>query len=206
MFFTSQRDNQFFDLIESAARNALELARLLQRAVDDLGGIEQHAEAAEDLEHRGDDYTHRLIELLNRTFVTPLEREDLFALAVTIDEITDQIEAAVSRMAIYRIQEGNGHLRRLGEILEESAGQICSAVGLLRGKKVGKIRDFAVELNELENEADTVLRQALAELFRDPREPLHVIKFKEIYEMLEEATDACEDVANILEGVAMRHA
>lgn len=206
MFFTSQRDSQFFDLIDSGARNALELAQLLQRAVDDLANIERHAEAAEDLEHRGDDYTHRLIELLNRTFVTPLEREDLFALAVTIDDIADHIEAAVSRMAIYRIDEGNGHLRRLGQILEESARQICEAVTMLRGKKVSKIRDFAVRLNELENEADSELRQALAELFASPSDPLRVIKFKEIYEMLEEATDACEDVANILEGVAMRHA
>src|SRR5690606_8278594 len=88
MFFTSQRDNQFFDLIENAARNALELARLLQQAVDDLAHIDRHAEAAEDLEHRGDDYTHRLVELLNRTFVTPLEREELFDLAVTIDSIS----------------------------------------------------------------------------------------------------------------------
>src|SRR5690606_25719080 len=111
-----------------------------------------------------------------------------------------------SRMAIYRIDEGNGHLRRLGQILEESAQQICEAVTMLRGKKVSKIRDFAVRLNELENEADSELRQALAELFASPSDPLRVIKFKEIYEMLEEATDACEDVANILEGVAMRHA
>ncbi|MFO7246504.1 MAG: DUF47 family protein [Thermaerobacter sp.] len=206
MFFTSQRDNQFFDLIENAARNALELARLLQQAVDDLAHIDRHAEAAEDLEHRGDDYTHRLVELLNRTFVTPLEREELFDLAVTIDSISDHIEAAISRMAIYRIDEGNGHLHRLGRILEESAAQICEAVSLLRAKKVGKIRDYAVRLNELENEADTELRHALAGLFANPSDPLRVIKFKEIYEMLEEATDACEDVANILEGVAMRHA
>ena len=206
MFFTSQRDREFYDLIENAARNAHEMAELLFHAVDDLAHIAEHARRAKELESRGDEFTHRVIELLNRTFVTPLEREDLFALAVTIDDVADEIEAAMSRMAIYDLTAGNGYLKRLAGIVKDCTGQIREGVTLLRKRNLGKIRDYAVRLNELENDADSTLREALAELFRETTDAVRIIKLKEIYETLEEATDFCEDVANTLESVAMRHA
>lgn len=206
MFFTNQRDRQFFDLIEQAAANALEISQLLARAVDDLGNAPEHAKAAKELENKGDDYTHKVVELLNRIFVTPLEREDIFALAMDIDDVTDLIEAAMSRMALYGIKDGNGHLRSLARVVGECTEQLFEGVTRLRKRNLAEIRDYAVRINELENEADAILRQALGELFQGAPDVLHVIKMKEIYETLEAATDSCEDVANTLESVVMRHA
>lgn len=207
MWFSGSRDPRFLDLLRASAENLRAMVELLTETAADMRQISARARQAKELEERGDSYTHELVALINRTFVTPLDREDLFDLAVRIDDIVDEIEAAMSRLEIYRLEgEVNPHVRRFARILQESAAEIAVAVDLLRRRELFKLRDHAVRLNVLENEGDTALREALESLFGDGADALTVIKWKEIYELLEEATDACEDVANALESVAMKHA
>lgn len=207
MWFAGNRDQRFLDLLRAAAENLRAMVDLLGDTAADMRDVAARARQAKELEERGDAHTHELVALINRTFVTPLDREDLFELAVRIDDIVDEIEAAMSRLAIYRLEgETNPYVRRFAEVLRESAAEIAVAIDLLRRRELLKLRDHAVRLNVLENEADAILREALESLFGDGADALTVIKWKEIYELLEEATDACEDVANALESVAMKHA
>lgn len=207
VLFSGGRDRRFLELLSSSAENLREIADLLARAVAELDGISAWAGQAKELERRGDSYTHELVQLINKTFVTPLDREDLFGLAVRIDDVVDSIEAVIWRLTVYRrAAEGDPYLQRFAAILRECAAEIVTSIGLLERKEIRKLRDHSVRLNLLENDADQVLREALAALFSGDPDPVRVIQLKEIYETLEQATDRCEDVADTLEGVAMKYA
>lgn len=207
VWFSGGRDRRFLDLLRASAENLRAMVDLLGETAETMRDVAGRARQAKELEERGDSYTHELVALINRTFVTPLDREDLFDLAVRVDDIVDQIEAAMSRLAIYRLEgQVDPYVRRFAGILKESSAEIAVAVELLRRRELFKLRDHAVRLNVLENDGDAVLREALESLFGNGADALTVLKWKEIYELLEEATDACEDVANALESVAMKHA
>ncbi len=160
-------------------------------------------DAIKDLEHACDAATRSIIDKLNRTFVTPLDREDIHALAITLDDVMDAIDASAAVMRLYRIPHVRPGARRLAEIVAESADLIRQGVAGLERRE--GVLELAARLNQLEHEADRVHQDAIVSLFDEERDPIAVIKWKEILDFLETATDRCEDVANLLEGIVVKH-
>jgi len=159
-----------------------------------------------DIEHDGDKITHQTMDRLNRTFVTPLDREDIHALISKLDDILDFVDAAANRMILYRIKEPKPEALRLADILFKSVEELKRAISLLRNlKQPQEILKLCIEINSLENEGDSVLRGGVAKLFDEAQDPLLIIKWREIFENLETAIDRCEDVANILEGIVIKY-
>lgn len=193
------REEVFFDLFNQAAENVLEAARKLKELLDDFRDIERRAEAIKALEDRGDDITHSIIDRLNRTFVAPLDREDIFALAKQLDDVIDWIEASSARMAVYRIPHSTSEAQELAHIIVSECEAIVEAVRNLR--RLDRIDGAIREINRLENLADHVQRGAIAKLFASNANPIDVIKWKEVYETLEEASDQGEHVAHLLQGI-----
>ncbi|MDQ7819095.1 MAG: DUF47 family protein [Armatimonadota bacterium] len=193
------REETFFDLLNQAAQVILEAARALRDLLDDYRDVDRRAEAIKALEDRGDSIAHAVIDRLNRTFVTPLDREDIFALIKQLDNVLDWIEATSARLAVYRIPHSTPEARELAHIIVSQCEAIAEAIRHLRrpDRAVGPVQ----EINRLENLADHVQRDAIARLFADAPDPITVIKWKEIYETLEQATDQAEDVANVIESI-----
>ena len=198
------REREFFDLFEEAGRNIVQSGDILERMLDRWP---DHGELARDVvvcEQEGDRITHDIIQRLNSTFVTPIDREDIYALASGMDDVVDFIEEVADFLALYRIEAPMEQSQALARILHEAARQIAQAVPRLR--TFDDIRHFTVEINRLENEGDRVVRQALASLFERGIDPMLVIRWKDIFERLEDAIDSCESVANILEGIVIKNA
>lgn len=201
------REEKFFDLFIDSARNMVKAARGLKDMLDNWGNIGVKVAEITELEHEGDSITHQIVALLHRTFVTPFDREDIALLSHTMDDITDFIHAAADAIFIYKIKKPTERARELAETIVQAAEEVEKAVVLLRHHSdLKKIMEHCVELNRLENRADKIYRSALGELFDDDEDTTYIIKWREIYEHMESATDRCEDVANVLEGVALKHA
>jgi predicted phosphate transport protein (TIGR00153 family) len=201
------RQSKFFDLFEESARNMVKASRALKELIDTWEVIDGRVAEITELEHEGDSITHQIIAQVHRTFVTPFDREDIALLAHTMDDVTDFIHAAADAMLIYKIDQASQRAKGLANIILEAAEEIERAVGGLRRRvDLKQILGRCVEINRLENMADRVFRAAMAELFDDSMDITQVIKWREIYEHMESATDRCEDVANVLEGVALKHA
>jgi predicted phosphate transport protein (TIGR00153 family) len=182
-------------------------ARGLKDMLDDWNNIGVKVAEITELEHEGDSITHQIAALLHRTFVTPFDREDIALLSHTMDDITDFIHAAADAILIYKIDHPTQRAKELAETIVQAALEVEKAVALLRRRsELKKIMVHCVELNRLENRADKIYRSALGELFDDGKDTAYIIKWREIYEHMESATDRCEDVANVLEGVALKHA
>ena len=198
------KEREFFDLFEEAGSNIVRAAELLERMLDQWP---DHGELARDVvvcEQEGDRITHDIIQRLNTTFVTPIDREDIYALASAMDDVVDFIEEISDFLALYRIEAPMEQSQALARILLEASRLIAQAVPRLR--TFNDIRHFTVEINRLENEGDRVVRQALASLFERGIDPMLVIRWKDIFERLEDAIDACETTANILEGIVIKNA
>ena len=201
------RQSKFFDLFEESARNMVKVSRALQEMIENWDVMEGRVAEITELEHAGDTITHQIIAQLNRTFVTPFDREDIALLSHTMDDVTDFVHAAADAMLIYKIDSPTQRAKELANVIVEAATEIEKAVGgLRRHSDLKLIPERCVEINRLENMADRVFRSAMAELFDDAMDITQVIKWREIYEHMESATDRCEDVANVLEGVALKHA
>ncbi len=168
------------------------------------GDFEAWWKRAEEYEHTGDRLTHDLIKKLNQTFITQLDREDIHQLASRLDDVMDLIEAAATRMALYKIKRCTPEAKRLAALIHESAEEIVRAVQKLKDLK--NILPHCVEIDRLENVADHVSRDAIAALFTGGHDPVEIVKWKEIYETLETATDRCEDVADVLERIVLKNA
>jgi predicted phosphate transport protein (TIGR00153 family) len=201
------REQVFFPLFEESAHNMVKAAQCLKELVDSWQDVEQKVNEITELEHQGDLVTHKIMAQLHRTFVTPFDREDIAQLTHTMDDITDFIHAASDAMLLYKVDRPGRRARELADIIVQGATEIERAMPKLRRRgELKKILKRCVELNRLENAADRVYRSAIAELFSDSSDMAHVIKWREIYEHMESATDRCEDVANVLEGVAIKYA
>ena len=175
--------------------------------LDNWDQAEQNILKIIELEHTGDKVAHETIALVNRTFVTPFDREDIALLAHSLDDIVDFIEAAADAMNLYKIEQPTDRAKELADIIVQSTHEVYLAMSELRQKiSLKNILQRSVEINRLENMADKIYREALAELFRNSKDICYIIKWREIYEYMETATDRCEDVANVLEGVAMKYA
>lgn len=201
------RERKFFDLFEEDARNLVATAQALVDLVENWDRVEAKVGKITDLEHQGDEITHRIIAELHRTFVTPIDREDIASLSHALDDVVDFIQAAADAMLVYKVSGPTPRARELARIILEAAQEVERAMPDLRhAGELKEIRTHCIELNRLENAADRVYRAALGELFSDRVDVMEVIKWREIYSHLETATDRCEDVANVMEGVALKYA
>jgi len=201
------REEKFFDLFIDSARNMVKAARGLKDMLDNWENVGVKVAEITELEHEGDSITHQIAALLHRTFVTPFDREDIALLSHTMDDITDFIHAAADAIFIYKVDSPTQRAKELAETIVQAALEVEKAVLLLKNRsELKKIMEHCVELNRLENRADKIYRSALGELFDDSEDTTYIIKWREIYEHMESATDRCEDVANVLEGVALKHA
>jgi hypothetical protein len=200
------REPKFFDLFEKSVANVEAAAKELANLFEDYTNVPQKVARIVELEHRGDFITHQIIEQLHRSFLTPLDREDITLLAGRLDDVMDFIEDAANAMLIYKIEKPTIRAREQAAILVVMAEELVKAIPCLRNRSQNKqILEYCIEINRLENEADAVMRFALAELF-DGMPPYDVIKWREIYQHLENAADKGEDVANVLEGVVLKNA
>ncbi|MBA7614012.1 hypothetical protein ES703_21273 [subsurface metagenome] len=201
------REEKFFDLFEEGARNMVKASQVLKGMIDTWEFVGGRVAEIRELEHAGDTITHQIMAQLNRTFVTPFDREDIALLAHTLDDVTDFIDAAADAMLIYKVESPTQRAKELADIIVQAATEVERAMPRLRHRaELKRIPEYCVEINRLENMADRVFRSAMAELFDDTTDIAQVIKWREIYEHMESATDRCEDVADVLEGVALKHA
>ena len=201
------REQKFFDLFEESAANIIKGARLLKEMMEDWQFVDSRVAEITEMEHEGDSITHQIISLLHRTFVTPFDREDIALIAHTMDDIIDFIHATADAMFIYKIPSPTQRAKELADIIVQGAIEVEKAVRGLRHKSEFKqILECCVEINRLENAADRVYRAAIGELFENTTDIPQIIKWREIYEHMESATDRCEDVADALEGVALKNA
>jgi len=198
------REQRFFDDFVALARQIRHGAGLLEEMLAPDRPIWDKAEEIKEVEHECDTLTHQIIQRLHRTFVTPLDREDIFGLARSLDDVMDAIDATAALVRLYQIGQVRPDARILSRIIKDSVDQLVTALQALE-KKVG-VKEPAVEINRLENEADRAHQAAVRRLFEEERDPVAIIKWKEILDFLEDATDRCEDVANVLEGVVVKHA
>ena len=206
MFGMIPKEEKFFKLFKNMTENIIEGSRLLKDMLDNFEDPNESQRRIKDVEHKGDSITHEILQKLNKTFITPLDREDIYALASALDDILDLIDASAARLIMYNIDSITPEAKSLGFIILQSCQAVDKAVALLGSKTNDQIFAACVDINALENEADRVSREAISRLFDEERDPIQLIKWKEIYETLERATDKCEDAANILESVVVKNA
>jgi uncharacterized protein len=198
------RNQSFFPRFVEMAETVHAAARALVDMLENYRSPVEQAECIKELEHKADTLTHNLMTQLNQTFITPFDREDIHELCSKIDDVIDLIDAAAARMVIYRVRQVRPGVAGLARIVLLATEQIVAAVRVL--DKRDHILDHCIEINRLENEADRVCRSLIAELFEEETNPVEIIKWKEIIEVLETAADKCEDVANVIEAVTLKGA
>ena len=199
------QERQFFDLLERLSETVDEAAIALDGLLHDFRDVPMKCRRIKDIEHLGDETVHRVFEELNRTFITPIDREDIQSLAMELDNVLDMIEAAASRIGLYEIERPTEAMVQLGTVIKDGTQLLKRAVGMIRNmKQAGEVERISIEVHRLENVADDLLNNAVAGLFRT-QDPVTIIKFKEITEVLEQATDHCEDVANVLSDIVAKN-
>ena len=199
------KEHKFFDMFREDAANVREGALALQELVDHYEDVGRKYEHIKKIEHKGDNITHEIFTKLRDTFITPLEREDIHALASGLDDVLDCIEGVASRMWTFKIERPTPEVKKLVEVIVKAVDQVCEAVDHL--ESLGHVHTFCTQINILEYEADVICREAIAELFvkaETAAEIKDLIKFKEIYTRLEVAADRCEDVANVIEEIIVK--
>lgn len=204
MFSWIPRDEGFFEQFKKAAHNVIEGGRLLKDMMEDFRNPSDHARRIRDVEHVGDGITHDIARRLNRTFITPIDREDIHALASALDDIVDVIDEVADRFVVFKIAKPTETAIKLAGILYDASVSVGAGIDLL-GKGHADVNEVSVTVNSLENEADRLTRDVISRLFDEETDPIMVIKWKEIYENFEQGTDRCEDVANILERIALKN-
>jgi predicted phosphate transport protein (TIGR00153 family) len=200
------REVSFFDDFEEQGRRTVEGCRAFLALAEDPSDSAARARDIKAFEEQCDAITHRVVAKLHKVFITPIDRNDIYRLITKMDDIMDFIEAAAERISLYEIRTSTKELVDLARNLVTAAERVAEAVSGMRDLKNPQvILEKCVEINRLENEADALLRGTLAKLFREEKDPVAIIKWKEIYELLETASDRCEDVANIIEGVVLEN-
>ena len=196
----------FFVTLEQMADLVVKAAdRFAESVSGDLPNMAEFVKEIENFEHEGDRHTNTIVTALNKTFITPIERDDILELTKALDDVLDGIDACVSRFDMYGIEQTDDYIRRFAENLRRSAAEIRAAIYLLTQKKLLAMEPHCRLLHQLENEGDNLMREGIKLLFRNERDPIKLIKYKELYQRLEETTDACEDVATCLQSIIMRN-
>ena len=207
MFSLMPRDRQFFDLFNQSVANVHEGSKALCALLEDYTNVETKATHLKNLEHAGDEITHMIFDHLAKSFVTPLDREDIHAIASSLDDIIDLTDSAANRMILYRIEQPTEDARELGRVLVEATDSLCQAFALLNNmKKADEILRHCINVHTQENEGDRIVQHALGNLFDNNKDPVEIIKWKDIYYIIETATDVCEDAANVLHTIVVKNA
>ena len=201
------KENKFFFMLHQSAINIQDVARRLLDLMTDFDNVEAKVREIKEKEEFGDMIIHDITRALHRTFVTPIDREDILMLAGRLDDVVDAMDEAAQYILEYRIEKPTDHARRLAEVIVECANELERAVALLSSKnsKLEEILPMTVEINRLENVADQVASHARGELFSNGLDVIQILKWRDIYDDLEEATDRAEDAANVLEGIVLKH-
>lgn len=202
-----ERDNKFFTLFEEAAANIARASRLLLDLTGNPGQSEARIRELENLEHRGDELTHDIIAELNRAFITPIDREDIFLIAKEMDNVIDRIEATAHRYIMLSITDTTPEAQELAGMIVQSGDELVKIMKSLRKiKHIACDNKCVVEINRIEDDGDKLYRQVVKKLYSGECDVLRAIRWREIYDHLEDCLDAMEDVANVVEGIAMKHA
>ena len=200
------KEESFFDLFEQLADILFHAAGFLVEATERFETLPENAKRIERLEHDGDQVTHDIMARLNRTFITPLDREDIHRLASALDDVLDHIEAATERFVLFKVQQIMPQAQEIARVIQQQVQEIHRVMPKLRHMRHEPIMEHCIEINRLENVGDRLLRDAFAALFDGVPDPITVIKWRELYELLESATDKCEDVAVAIEGIVLKNA
>ena len=203
-FSLAPREEKFFDMFERSVDTVLEGVRLFKDMMDQYENVEEKARRIKEVENNGDHNTHEIVEKLNRSFVTPIDRDDIHALNSQLDDILDSVEAMASRFIMFNIKEVTPEMRSFAQLLLQAAEEISKAIHSL--KKLDNLMSFCREVKRLENLGDDLSRKVIADLFRNEKNPIQIIILKEMYGRMETAMDKCEDVANIIEAIVVKNA
>jgi hypothetical protein len=200
-----RRERRFYELFDRQAGNVVAASQLLRDAFDDdIASMPAHQTAIKDLEHAGDEVTHEIIQTLHRTFITPFDREDIYALSSGLDDVLDYIDEIAETIILYGISDISAAAKSMAGLIVAAAGQIQAAVSKLEAK--AGVREHGIEVHRIENVGDTESRRAIGELFRGGYDAVEIIKLKDFYTLLEDSLDRCEDVANVIEGIIIKNA
>jgi uncharacterized protein len=202
-FSLAPREERFFDMFEQSVEVVLKGVVLYNELLHDYTDVEEKAKKLKEVELEGDQNTHRIVEALNRSFVTPIDRDDIHQLNSGLDDILDYAEALASRMLLFKIKEVTPEMLQFGELLQKATEEISKAIHSLR--RLDHLMSFCKEIKRLENVGDDVSRKAISDLFENGKDPIELIKLKEIYGRMEGAMDKCEDVANIIETIVVKN-
>jgi predicted phosphate transport protein (TIGR00153 family) len=208
-YFVPKEKKIFFPLFEQAASNVVAIATVLVEAVNSANPVtrEELFKQIDKLENKGDELTHQIYLELGKNFITPFDREDIHALATAIDDVADNIQGAANRMSLYRIDEYNEHIRKLSDLILQGSIDLEKAVRELKDlRNIRAIADSCIRINSIENQADYLFDRAVADLFLYETDAIKLIKYKEILAALENATDMCEDAANVMESILVKNA
>ncbi|HEY7125413.1 MAG TPA: DUF47 family protein [Ktedonobacterales bacterium] len=206
MAILAPREDKFYRLFNQAVANVLGGAELLDDLLNNFNDVAAKVKKIQAIEHEGDALTHEIFEQLNRTFVTPLDREDIAAIAHALDDVLDFIEASADAFQLYDIDQPTPEAVELGGLILQAVKQVQQAIGAMSHRKqMQTAKTAVVEINRIENLADQVYRGAMSSLFRQT-DPIRMIKWKQVYDYLEQATDLCEDVGDVLQGVMLKNA
>ncbi len=200
------KEIDFFEIFDKAASNLTKATSLLVSLMVNFDNVEERAKEIYEVEQDGDMLTHDIMKKLNRTFITPIDREDIHALASRMDDILDLVWGCVDRLIVFKIAAPTKEAVELARDLHNTTEVLQKTIKELRAKNYSHVQEHCIEINRLENRIDRTFRDALGKLFDDMHDPLLIIKWKEIYEHLEDASDRCEDVANVLEGIVLKNA
>lgn len=200
------KELKFFDYLGQQADNIVKASACLCHAVKKGEIDEETVKKMRAFEHEGDTLAHEIADMLNRTFITPIDREDIFALANNLDDVLDLLNAMTGRMRLYKLDPADAHFAQFAELIDQAAAAVAGAVKHMHDKKAQqKVLDFCIEVNRLENLGDTLRERSIGELFEKEKDPLQVIKWKEVYEVAEGTLDTCEHVAKVIEGILVKH-
>lgn len=205
MFRLLPKDEKYFDLFNSLAALVTETARELEKLFADFGNRARYADRIKDLEHKCDDLTHDIVKRLNQTFITPIDREDIHALATGLDDVVDAIDYTARRVILYRVEHPTPHSIKMTDVLVRLVVKLEEAVRALEHRDEAVLRACVV-IHTLESEGDSYHHEAVDKLFTEEKDAVVIIKMKEIYEKMERAIDKCEDVANVLESIYLKNA
>jgi len=198
------RDGDFFALFQKQAENILSGARAFVSMLEHYTGVPEQVQIIKAIEHTGDEITHQIFRKLNQTFITPFDREDMHELCSTLDDVIDLIDAAASRFVLYRVAEVRPGTIELCKVLAAATEELNEAIHAMEAPD--KALHRVIEINRLENESDRICRTLIARLFEEEKDPVEIIKWKEIFEVIETAVDKCEDVSNVIESVILKNA
>jgi predicted phosphate transport protein (TIGR00153 family) len=196
----------FFEILDRALDNVSKATNVLVDTFNNFENFEKKAKTIYEFEQDGDMFTHDIMKELNKTFLTPIDREDIHELAARIDDVLDLIWAAVDRMVVYKIEKPTPEVISIAEDLQMTADILKKSLKELRAKQYSHVQEHCIEINRLENRIDRKYRDALGKLLNDNSDPVYIIKWKDIYQLFEDASDRAEDIANILEGIVLKHA